>query len=506
MTLRPYQSDQVRLIRESFSKGHKCIVLASPTGSGKSLVMAEMCRLAFEKGSRVLLLTHRMELFRSTLAHLGRSGIPCVSLEAGSPMPAGDWKVMLAMERTIWNRIQNSKLDSTGEEKFYNGVNHEGYDLSPAHPPLLVPDLIIADEIHFNNFTKIIDHFSAARLIGFSATPQGKHIHKIYTDIVQNIDVPELIQQGWLVPCRAYQMQDNFDDVKISKGEFEDASLFQHFDKAKLYAGIIDEYNRHVKGKKGIIFCCNIKHVENTYQIFKEAGVNAFKVHSEMSDDERRYNVKEFESSNDGVMINNGILTTGFDCPSIMFVILYRATTSLPLFLQMIGRGSRPHSGKTTFIVLDFGQNHTRHGLWSSPRTWSLDPPKKRGKIQPAPVRTCEGCGAMLPANQYKCEFCGLEKPKVERELRDGIMVECDTNCPTVLKGKRVSECSIDDLILLQQTKKLKASYIWRVLRSRGEAELRAYADKKGYQDGWYFNQIKERTAGNIGAKDYILK
>lgn len=468
MTLRPYQSDQVALIRQSFANGNKRIVLCSPTGSGKSLVMAEMCRLAYEKGSRVLLLTHRMELFKSTLSHLGRSGIPCASLNAGNKMPQGDWRVLLAMERTIWNRIIREPNT------------------------ILAPDLIIADEIHFQNFSKILDHFFTARVIGFSATPQGNHLHKIYTDIVQNIDVPELVEQGWLVPCKAFQMQDDFSDVKISKGEFEDASLFKHFDKPKLYAGIIDEYNNHVRGQKGIVFCCNIKHVENTFQIFQESGVNTFKVHSEMSDDERKENVTAFESCPDGVMINNGILTTGYDHPAIQFVILYRATTSLPLFLQMIGRGSRPHQSKSSFTVLDFGQNHTRHGLWNQSRTWTLDPPKKKGKTQAAPVKNCPQCTAMLAASVMKCEYCGYIFIRPETELKDGVMVLFETNTPVSVRGKRMSELTISELIECQKVKKISSHGVWRILKYRGNDEIYEYQKQIGYSPGWAYNQVKD--------------
>jgi superfamily II DNA or RNA helicase len=116
--------------------------------------MAEMTRLAYEKGSRVILLTHRKELFKSTLSHLSHANIPCAELDSGSPIPLGDWRIMLAMEKTLWNRIR--KTPSL----------------------LLTPDLIICDEGHFNNFTKIIQHFSDAYVITFTATPQGKHISK----------------------------------------------------------------------------------------------------------------------------------------------------------------------------------------------------------------------------------------------------------------------------------------------------------------------------------------
>ena len=64
-------------------------------------------------------------------------------------------------------------------------------------------------------------------------------------------------------------------------------------------------------------------------------------------------------------MISNvGILNAGFDCPDIDVVILYRATMSLPLFLQMVGRGSRTTQSKSNFTILDFGNNIQRHGFW----------------------------------------------------------------------------------------------------------------------------------------------
>ena len=174
MNLRPYQLSGMQLIQESFRKGHKRVIRCAPTGSGKSVEIAEMTRRAYEKGSRIIILTHRMELFKSTMGHIGRAGIPCVELNAGADMPTGDWKVMLAMEKTLWNRIAKDET-------------------------ILPPALIIADEIHFQNFSKIIDYYKDSYLIGFSATPQGKHIHKIYTDIINNIDTRIIVLN--LISC-----------------------------------------------------------------------------------------------------------------------------------------------------------------------------------------------------------------------------------------------------------------------------------------------------------------
>ena len=444
--------------------------------------MALMVKQAFEKGKRVLILTHRMELFKSTLKHFGNAGIPCVSLEAGNKMPIGDWRVMLAMEKTIWNKIKR-------------GEN------------ILPIDLIIGDEIHYNNFTKIIEHFPAAYLIGFSATPTGKHICKIYTDIINNIDIPELINQRWLVPCRAYQMQDNFDDVKISKGEFEDKSLFQHFNTSKLYKGIIDEYRTRALGKKTIVFCVNVEHTKATWQTFVDAGfLNVRLVHSKMDERVRRCNIDEFERMPSGIMINCGILTTGYDHPPVECIIVYRATTSLPLWLQMQGRGSRPHEGKDEFICLDFGQNHTRLGLWNQQREWTLLPPKKRKALGSAPVRSCPTCSAMLHASARKCEFCGFVFSIVTTELREGVMCEITSGTPLSAKGKRISDLSIEQLIELQKVKRMKSSYIWRVMRARGTDALKIYREQMGYNPYWLIQQMQKLQAGETQFSNYIIK
>src|SRR3989304_800548 len=139
---RPYQPDSVyKLIPYSFRSGHTSIIRYAPMRSGKSIEQALMAKGAFEKGKRVILLTHRSKIFSSTLKHFGNAGIPCVDFTAGKKMPSGDWKVMLAMERTLWNVIRRNP-DS-----------------------ILQPNLLLVDEIHLNNFSKIMDFFLNRALV-----------------------------------------------------------------------------------------------------------------------------------------------------------------------------------------------------------------------------------------------------------------------------------------------------------------------------------------------------
>src|SRR3989304_6293047 len=175
---RPYQPDSVyKLIPDSFRAGHTSVILYSPMRSGKSIEQALMAKGAYEKEKRIILLTHRSKIFSSTFKHLGNAGIPCVDFTAGKKMPAGDWKIMLAMERTLWNVIKKNP-DS-----------------------ILQPNLLLVDEIHLNNFSKIMDFFLSRAfvlekklyVVAFSGTPKGKHLHKYFTEIIKNVDSSDLV-------------------------------------------------------------------------------------------------------------------------------------------------------------------------------------------------------------------------------------------------------------------------------------------------------------------------
>ena len=137
--------------------------------------------------------------------------------------------------------------------------------------------------------------------------------------------------------------------------------------------------------------------------------------------------------------------------------------------------------------MLDFGENHKYHGLWHEPRTWTLEQKRKKKK-QAAPVKECPKCAAMLHAAASECKFCGHKFPPPKQEIGVGKMVEVGRPLP--FAGKRISELSVDELIELQNRGEYKPSFIWRVVRSRGEGALTYYGRKMKYKKGWYFRQL----------------
>lgn len=481
MLLRPYQNEAISLIRDGFKNGHKRIVLCLPTGAGKTVVFSEMVRLSAERGTRTVVLTNRTELFKQTFKSLSRINVPVQMIAAGERKFSPLATVTVAMVETLARRQ---------------------HVLNELHP-----ELIIIDEAHIGSFNKIIDAFPNARFIGATATPVGKHFHKYYTHMVANIDIPELVQQDYLVPCKAFQMQDDISDLETdSTGEYTEKSQFKHFNKSKLFDGVVKEYKTRCLGKKAIVFNVNIEHAENMTKAFKDAGIPSYCLTSNTSPEERNRILQGFKDGLFPVLNNANILTTGFDEPSIEVVIMNRATKSLPLFLQCCGRGSRLHPGKTHFTVLDFGMNHTEHGLWQEPRNWSIAPPKKKraGVVKEAPIKKCQQCEAINPATARTCAYCGFDFPVNDKELPTGIMVELQPKVPNHIVGKRAGELELEQLKELQLSKKYKPTYVWRIVRSKGQDAIMQYAQMMGYKRGWIERQVKDIENSNYS--NYILK
>lgn len=463
--LRPYQTQAIQLLRKSFSEKNQRIVLCLPTGSGKTVIFSEMVRAASEKGTVTIVLTDRTELFKQTIKSLGRLGVAVEEIRAGKSKIYEGACIYLGMVETLKRR--------------------KNLNIKPA--------LIILDEAHKGNFNTILDIFPDAKVIGATATPEGKHFFKYYQDIVQNIDIPELVELGFLCDCKAYQMIDDFSDLETKAGEYTDHSLLEHFDKPKLYGGVIREWQKWALNTKTICFNVNIEHTIKMHQSFVSAGISSQYITSKTPKEERDSILKAFSCGHFHVLNNCGILTTGYDEPSIQTVIMNRATKSLPLFLQCAGRGSRIYPGKTHFTLLDFGMNHDRHGMWNEERIWKIKKPKEKGE-QAAPVKECKNpeCGCLLPASARVCKYCGYVFEFKPAELLDGTMVEVTPKSPKHLIGKRISDLSIDELLELERSKKYKPSFIWRVIRSLGEEAISQYASKKGYSIGWIYRQKQD--------------
>ena len=452
--LRLYQVDSVGQVGAAFREGSKRVILCLPTGAGKTVIFSDIAARAAEKGKRVAILTHRREL----LSQAGRLN-----------------SCSVLMVETLNNAIK------------------KGLDLNQY-------DLLVIDEAHIGNFRKVLEGFKGF-VIGATATPlSNPPLKDQYNAIVCPVGIEQLIADRWLATPQTYAMHPvDTSQLATARGEFTEASLDDAFNRPKVYEGVVKEFCGRWRDKKAIVFCVNISATINTAQAFaKELGEGrVYSVHSKQPIKEREALIDQFTASKDGVLINCGIATTGFDCPDIEVVVVNRATKSVALWLQMVGRASRRTETKSAFTILDFGENVTRLGFWQEPRDWAhlfLNPKKKGEGV--APVKDCGACGFVAYASARICANCGAEfapNPKTEAEVLAELKLMQYKQLGK-LEGRKLYDIAQNpaDLYELQRVKKYKQAYIERVLYFANYTELQRFWRAKGYTD--QYRMRKERS------------
>ena len=491
--LRPYQQQAIESTRDLIRKGKKRFVLCSPTGSGKTFTFSFIVKSAYTRGKRILILTHRTELLTQAGGALTELGLIPVKIEAGRKLTGFHGNLYTAMIETISRRMGNPEY-----QKFIESL-----------------DLIIIDECHFGNFDKFFQHLSdKSHVIGFTATPHReknqKSLDTMYQDLIEVISIPELVDQGYLSEPLSYGVTMDLSSVKIRGGDYDSDSMGDFFQKQKVFNGVIENYKKICPGTKSIVFTPNIASSKNLRDELIGAGLNARHLDSNMSSSERGEILEWFRRTADAMLCNVGILTTGFDEPSIETVILYRATKSLPLFLQMVGRGSRVITGrKHHFNILDFGNNILTHGFWHEPRTWTLDQDREERPIGAPMVKNCDECEAFIPIQAIVCPECGHvhEKAKHEQEtarlqLLDPREARMEADRGDLTKKAALCRAGV-----------VKAHYVLHNLRSF--EDVKKFVDMMGYSPWWYQynhnrfwwsdNYLEEVRTGSRGLKKQLI-
>lgn len=399
--LYPFQEKFVNELAEMLGSGKRRIIGQSITGSGKTVCFSGISRRFIERNnSSVLILVHRKELLKQARKTLYEGfNIPSQSIVAGMkgipPAP-----VYVGMIESVMRRLP--KIDNVG--------------------------LVIIDECHIANFNKIIPKFPDQYIIGFTATPlssnKRKPLKMFYEDIVCGPQVKELISMNRLSQNITYAPRDVVEraTLTIKNGEFDDSVMAAEYSKVKYVKNTVEVYEKWAKGTKTMVFNVNIDHSKMVNNAFIAAGYNSRHLDSTMTATERENILKWYKNTPNAILNNVGILTAGYDEKTIETVIINKATTSLPLWLQMTGRGSRVLPTKSMFTIIDMGGNAMTHGDWCEDHDWYNifhHPAKVKPKEGSAPVKTCPACLAIIPAQCLRCPNCGFEFPKKEAAIED---------------------------------------------------------------------------------------
>ncbi|MDC1186447.1 DEAD/DEAH box helicase family protein, partial [Crocinitomicaceae bacterium] len=355
-TLYPFQENTVSSILEELKKNGKNfnLLYQLPTGGGKTVIFSEIAKQYIsEWKEKVLILTHRIELSVQTSKQLSAIGVnnKIINSEVKTLDDQDEFQCFIAMVETLNNRLHD-------DENFIKDVG-----------------LVIVDEAHYNSFRKIFQFYESANILGVTATPLSSNralpLNDNYHKLIVGESISNLIESGYLSDAETFTYDVNLHGLKIgSNGDFTVSSSELVYGNYFMQEKLLFAYEEVAIGNKTLIFNSGIETSMRVEEMFKKRGFDIRHLDSTFSDKDRKEVLAWFKEKPDAILTSVGILTTGFDEPTVQTIILNRATRSLTLYHQMIGRGSRCLPNKNVFKLIDLGNNVRRFGIWQDFINW----------------------------------------------------------------------------------------------------------------------------------------
>tara|TARA_A100001234_G_C12623104_1_gene384738 strand:+ start:83 stop:1591 length:1509 start_codon:yes stop_codon:yes gene_type:complete len=324
-----------------------------PTGGGKTIIFSEIVRQYLKlKKKKVVVLTHRIELCNQTSKVLSDFGV--LNKVVNSKASLDDqhkYSCFVAMVETLNNRLLDDKLD----------ISDVG--------------LVIIDEAHYNSFTKLLKFFSTSFILGVTATPLSSNINlpmtDNYDDLIVGESISELIKNRFLAKANLYTYNVGLTSLIVgANGDYTVKSSEELYTNNDMLSKLLIAFEERCLNKKTLIFNNGINTSLIVYDTFKKAGYNVRHLDNTATKKQRSEILKWFKETPNAILTSVSILTTGFDEPTVKCIMINRATKSLTLYYQMIGRGSRLMKDKNSFEVIDLGNNFYRFGEWGSEIDW----------------------------------------------------------------------------------------------------------------------------------------
>lgn len=402
--LRPYQVDGLTALWNYFQQGNTGNpVIAWPTGTGKSVVPAAFIMEVMKiwPNQRFLIVTHVKELIKQNYD---------LMIELWPSAPAGIYSAGLN-QRDVALPIIFGGIQSMIKNPAQFGFR----------------DIIFIDEAHLvgtDDASRYLTFIATMKLInphvkviGMSATPfrmglgyitDGGLFTDIAHDITQLHSFNKLIEDGYIKPLIPKRTKTELDisGVGVQNGEFKANELQSAVDKNEItYAGLREVVEHGADRTSWLLFASGIEHAEHIAEMLETFGISCAAVHSKQPSVYNDNAIAAFKNFEIKAIVNFGKLTTGFNHPAIDLIAMFRPTLSVALWVQMLGRGTRPYKDQSNCLVLDFARNTPRLGPINDP----IIPKKKGEKTGDAPVKICESCGAYNHAAVRFCCDCGAE-------------------------------------------------------------------------------------------------
>lgn len=428
---RNYQSYALTAWLEYIQHGKMAPLLLYPTGVGKSVILALLIAHVLRSwpGTRAMILTHSKELIQQDYDKLkaywpeAPAGIYCAGLnrvEYYYPITIGSIQTVYNVPELFGHVdllfIDECHLISLKDDSMYRSFIAK---LKERNPNLVVTGLTATG---WRPGQGMLHWGENALFDGVAVDSCGMEAFNWY------------LEEGYLVPPIAKRTTFQYDvsKVKVTAGEYNEKELDAATNKEDLNEKVVLLACESMATRNhGLTFCNGTKHVENIAAIYSHYGVRTTFVHNKVPSKERDRRIEAYLAGEYEMMVNNGILTTGFDFPALDYIAMMKLTRRSHLWVQMLGRGTRPlyypgfdlntvegrlgsiaSSVKQNCLVDDFAKNTERLGPINDP---VIPVPKGMKKPGEAPVRICDNCGSYNHAAAPECVMCGFIFPRREK-------------------------------------------------------------------------------------------
>lgn len=404
INLRPYQKEAIDSTFRYFADNDGNPLIVLPTGTGKSVVIAEFCRQTLKDwpDTKILVVTHVRELIKQNHDEL----------------------------KTLWPEAP-AGINSAGLKKRDYDPSIVFCGIQSVHKKaskFVKVDLVLIDEVHlvprktntmyqrFLSNLKIMNPHM--RVIGLTATPYRLDSGLLHTGkealfdaVSYEAELKDMVDQGYLTRLMSKQPKTRLDvsSVSIRGGEFVAGELERAVDRTDVNESVVREIVvLGAERKSWLIFCAGVKHATHIAEIVRRYGVSCETIFGDTPSAERDRIVSDFKAGKIRALASMGVLTTGFNAPIVDLLAVLRPTESTGLYIQIMGRGMRNSPGKEDCLVLDFAGNIARHGPVDR-----VNPKKPRQSDGEgvAPTKTCPKCQSIVFAGTSECPDCGYRWP-----------------------------------------------------------------------------------------------
>lgn len=457
-SLYPHQQTGVTQIGDAFRAGHRAVLYQLATGGGKTTVFSHVGACMVARRRRVGVLVHRRELLDQARARLAVEGIEAAAIAPRQEIDLAGLAHVASVQTLV------KRLDQLPTDWF---------------------DLLVVDECHHTpagTWSRVLDHFSAARILGVSATPcrqDGTGLGQWYQQLICGPSPQWLTDHNYLAPAEMFSPP-GIDRGKIRQrmGEFVAGEASAMMRDGSIIGDSLALYRQHLDGKTAVAFCCDVAHAEAVADMFRRSNVPAAAIDGTMRRDPRTIPriLADLADGTLKVVTSCDLIGEGTDIPSVGGALLLRPTQSVALHLQQIGRPLRHQPGKVAVICDQVGNIRT-HGchLWDQygqERVWSLEGSKRGRSKPPAPsVRVCPQCYSCLRSGTPRCYGCGYEWVLWRRELQHvaGELEAVTRPDPGAFAKRRAGAVTFDQLVALGKERGMTRPYAWakRVIAAR---------------------------------------